>query len=169
MHQESIMNEQRSGKNFEGNFGKLFKLKIMHQELIMNEQNLGKNSEGNFGNFIKLKISHQKLLTNEQNLGNNFEGNLGIFSRWTLCIKNRSWRSKDQAKILREILEIFQIEEYAPRIDNEWLKLRQKIWGKIWKVFYFFGSYSIGSAFYVLVGKISWHDILINQAKLINK
>ena len=40
MHQESIMNEQNSGKNFEGIFDKLFKLKIMHQESIMNEQNL---------------------------------------------------------------------------------------------------------------------------------
>ena len=80
-------------------------------------------------------IMHQDSIMNEQNLSNSFEGNLGNFSRWTLCVKNRSWRSKDQAKILREILEIIQIEDYAPRIDNEWLKLRQKIWGKIWKVF----------------------------------
>ena len=118
-----------------GKFQKLFKFMIMHQDLIMNEQNLVKNSEGNFGIFIKLKISHQKVLTKEQNLGNNFEGNLGNISSWTLCIKNRPWLSKDQAKILREILESIQIEDYASRIDNEWLKLRQKIWGKFWKVF----------------------------------
>ena len=42
MHQESIMNEQNSGKKFEVKFRKLFKLKIMHQESIMNEQNSGK-------------------------------------------------------------------------------------------------------------------------------
>ena len=48
MHQESIMNEQNSGKKFEVKFRKLFKLKIMHQESIMNEQNSGKKFEGNW-------------------------------------------------------------------------------------------------------------------------
>ena len=43
MHQESIMNEQNSGKKFEVKFRKFFKLKIMHQESIMNEQNSGKS------------------------------------------------------------------------------------------------------------------------------
>ena len=51
MHQESIMNEQNSGKKFEVKFRKLFKLKIMHQESIMNEQNSGKNFEENFENY----------------------------------------------------------------------------------------------------------------------
>ena len=48
MHQESIMNEQNSGKKFEVKFRKLFKLKIMHQESIMNEQNSGKKFQGNW-------------------------------------------------------------------------------------------------------------------------
>ena len=89
---------------------------------------------GKFQELFKLKIMHQESIKNEQNLGKNFR-NFRNYSNWRLCMTNRSRMSKDQAKILREILEIIQIEDYAPRIDNEWLKLRQKIWGKFWKVF----------------------------------
>ena len=38
-------------------------------------------------------------------------------------------------KTLREISETIQIEDHTSRIDHEWANFRQKVWGKIWKLF----------------------------------